>query len=249
MALLPDVYKDPTLAEVDRIIEAEAAAEPPRRYLGASSLGDKCERKLWYQFNGYPASPRRAALIYAAQDGHRCEAVLAERLRKVPGVELWTADEQGNQYGFSDFDRRFGGHIDGMIRGILQAPKTLHVWESKSLNEKRFAEFRRMLDRFGGKQCLVNFDFKWYTQAQLYMGYFDAARHYLTACYAGARDVLSCRTEFDRAFFGASRAKALRIIEAKEPPARIASDPSFYYCKWCEFRGTCYGPSPAGAAT
>ena len=241
MALLPDIFSDPTLEAIDRITEAEAAAEPPRKYLGASALGDKCERKLWYQFNGYPASPRRATLIYAAQDGHRSEAVMADRLRKVPGVELWTLDEQGNQYGFIDFDRQFAGHIDGMIRGILQAPKTLHIWENKALNEKRFKEFRKVLDTHGEKQCLVNFDFKWYTQAQLYMGYFDVTRHYLTACYAGARETLSCRTEFDRAFFDASRAKALRIIEAKAPPARLSERPEFFECKWCEFWGVCHG--------
>lgn len=247
MALMPDIFSDPTLEEINRITEREAAAEPRRRYLGASSLGDKCERKLWYQYNGYPAAPRRANLIYAAQDGHRSEAVVADRLRKVPGVELWTLDDQGNQYGFTDFDRRFAGHIDGMIRGILQAPKTLHVWENKALNEKRFKEFRKALDTSGEKQCLVNFDFKWYTQAQIYMGYFDATRHYLTACYAGAREMLSCRTEFDRAFFDASRAKALRIIEAKEPPVRLSDRPEFFECRWCEFRGVCHALEPAAA--
>jgi hypothetical protein len=247
MALLPEIFNDPTLEAIDRATEAEAAAEPRRTYLGASSLGDKCERKLWYQFNGYPSAQRRANLIYAAQDGHRSEAVMAERLRKVPGIELWTLDEQGNQYGFTDYDRRFAGHIDGMIRGILQAPKTLHVWENKALNEKRFKEFRKALDNFGEKQCLANFDFKWYTQSQLYMGYFDVTRHYLTACYAGAREALSCRTEFDRAFFDASRAKALRIIEAKEPPARLSERPEFFECRWCEFREVCHSLKPAAA--
>ena len=245
MAKLPEIFNDPTLDQVDRLTEANAAAEPRRTYLGASSLGDKCERKLWYQYNGYPASPRRASLIYAADDGHRSEAVMAERLRGVPGLELWTADESGKQFGFTDYDNQFGGHIDGVVKGLLQAPATPHIWENKAVNEKRLAEFRKVRDTHGEKQTLVNFDFKWYTQAQLYMGYFDLTRHYLTACAAGARGAVSCRTEFDGAFFQASRAKAKRIIDAKTPPARLSERPEFFECRWCEFRGVCHGGAPA----
>ena len=241
MAVLPEIFRDPTLAEVDRVAEERAAAEPRREYLGASGLGDKCERKVWYQFNGYPSAPRRASLIYAAEDGHRSEAVMAGRLRMVPGIELWTADESGKQFGFTDYDRKFGGHIDGVIKGLRQAPTTPHIWENKAVNEKRLAEFKKARDAHGEKATLVNFDFKWFTQAQLYMGYFDLTRHYLTACAAGARGAVSCRTEFDPAFFQATRAKAKRIIDATEPPTRIASDASFYYCKWCEFREACHG--------
>ena len=47
MALIPEVV-DPTLAAIDRELERMAALEPRRSYLGASAIGDECERKLWY---------------------------------------------------------------------------------------------------------------------------------------------------------------------------------------------------------
>ncbi len=231
---------DPTLEAVRQAIEAEAAQEPPRRYLGASGLGDKCERRLYYRLRNAPASLRKASLICAALDGHASEAVMAERLRKVPGVQLWTVDDHGQQYGFTDLDGRFRGHVDGVIKGLPQAPVTPHIWENKASNEKKFNEFRNALHKYGEKQVLYNNNWLWYVQAQLYMGYFDMTRHYLTICTPGARDMLSCRTEFIPAFFKSMQAKAKRLLDYQEPPARLMDDPAYYECKWCEFREHCH---------
>ena len=49
MGNLPDLTVDPTLEAMRAVTEAEAAKESPRRYLGASSLGDRCERRLYYK--------------------------------------------------------------------------------------------------------------------------------------------------------------------------------------------------------
>src|SRR5262249_17518999 len=100
---------------------------------------------------------------------------------------------------------------------------------------------RNALEKFGEKQALEKYDPKWYCQAQVYMGYFDYKRHYLTVCSAGLRGYLSCRTEFDAPFFAAQRIRAKRILDYAEPPARIHADPSFYLCKMCEFREVCHG--------
>jgi hypothetical protein len=162
MGNLDSIYVDPTIEAVHRAIEARAAAEPPRTYLGASSLGDRCERKLYYRLNGAPSEPRKASLIYAAEDGHTSEATVAGRLRLVPGLELWTVDEVGKQFGFTDFGGKFAGHIDGVIKGLIQAPSTPHIWENKAANEKKFAEFRSAIQKYGEKQALMNGNYAWY---------------------------------------------------------------------------------------
>ncbi len=238
---MESVYRDPTLDAMHRAVEVEAAKEAPRQYLGASSLGDRCERRLFYKLRNAPSAPRKASLIYAALDGHSCETVLAARLRMVPGVELWTHDKDGKQWGFSDLDGMFRGHADGFIRGLLQAPATSHIWEAKSINEKKFSEFRLGLQKYGEKQVLSNNNWTWYVQAQVYMGYGDQSRHYLTACSPGARDVLSCRTEFVPAFFEAMQEKAKRILDYQEAPARLSDDPAYFECRWCQFRVHCHG--------
>jgi hypothetical protein len=87
--------QDPTLLAMHRAVEQREAANPPRTYLGASSIGDSCERKLWYGLQGTSREPRRAQLIYAAEDGHKTEDLTAERLRLVSGIELWTHKPEG----------------------------------------------------------------------------------------------------------------------------------------------------------
>jgi len=154
MAIIPDMA-DPTLAALDRELERAAAAEPARNYLGASQIGHECERFLWYSLR--PDVPRRsfqAATLRRFADGHAGEAVMIERLRLVPGIELWDRDEQGKQFGFTDFAGRFAGHVDGVILGLLQAPGTPHIFEGKVVNEKKFQEFKKLKREYGEKAAL-----------------------------------------------------------------------------------------------
>ncbi len=239
MALIPEVV-DPTLAAIDREMERRAAEEPRRSYLGASQIGETCERKLWYGLR--PDMPRArfpASVLKRFEDGHRGEDVMAERLRLVPGVELWTADDQtGEQFGFTDLGGMFSGHIDGVILGLLQAPETPHIWEHKQV--EKLDEFRKAKRSFGDKQALQAWNQTYYAQAVIYMDYFDLTRHYLTVSSAGGRETDSCRTEANPAMAEALRGKAKRIIEAASPPARISERPEHFKCKWCDFRDTCH---------
>lgn len=242
MALIPDSI-DPTLAAIDRAIEERAAGQPRRTYLGASAIGDECERKLWYSIRpDVPRKPLDAASLKRFEDGHHGEAVMASRLRMVPGVELWTADEHtGGQIGGTLFDGRFGWHVDGVIRGLLQSPETPHVWEHKQVGQKKFDEFGKLKRERGDKQTLAAWDGVYYAQAVLYMELLDLTRHYLTVCTPGGRDAASCRTEANPTMAKALLAKAERILSANEPPSRLSERPEFFKCRWCDFREACHG--------
>lgn len=240
MAALPERF-DPTLAAIDREMERRAAEEPRRSYLGASQVGHECERFLWYSIRPeYPRMPFNAASLYRFEDGHRSEDVMAARLRMVPGVELHTADPQGKQYGFSDLDGRFRGHVDGLVRGLLQAPATEHIWEHKAVNDKKFAELSKLKDQLGEKAALAAWDPVYYAQAVVYMHYFDMTRHYLTVSTPGCREVVSCRTDANPAMAEALRDKARRVIESPVPPARLSERREFFKCKWCDYREVCH---------
>lgn len=240
MVLLPNLDMDPTLEAMHAAVEREREKEPKRSYLGASSLGHECERNVWYQYNGYPAEPMNHKGYYAVEDGHRSEDLIASRLRMVPGVELVTQDEAGNQFGFTKFDGKFKGHIDGFIRGLLQAPKTPHIWENKAINEKKFADFQKLKQKFGEKNALKEWDFTFYVQAQIYMGEFGLERHYLTACTPGGRAVDSCRTEFNKGQYDSFISKAQRILGAREAPERVSTRKELLVCKWCKFNDECW---------
>lgn len=241
---LKGFFADPTLAAVDRALEAEHRAQKRRSYLGFSIVGDECERRLWYEVQhnihkSVPKEPFTATGIRAVQDGFVGEDIMADRLRKVDGVELHTHDDKGRQFGFKDLGGRFSGHMDGAIRGLIQSPATWHVWEHKQVNEKKFNSLNKLRAE-DEKSALRQWDSVYYAQAVLYMYYSGMTRHYLTCCTPGGRDYTSVRTEANNKYARKLRERAERVLIATTPPLRVSDNPSYYKCKWCPFRETCH---------
>lgn len=233
---------DPTLEAADRALEIIEKRKPRRTYLGMSAIGHPCARKLWFDYHR-PGSGAAfdAITLKRFADGHASEDVMANRLRLVPGLTLLTIDpETGRQFGFSDLDDRFKGHMDGAILGLIQAPKTWHVWEGKCTNEKKFQKLASLKESLGEKSALKEWDETYYAQAILYMHFSGMDRHYLTVCTPGARDWISCRTEADPAFAIQSIEKARRILDARVPLAKISNDPAWFQCRFCDHKEQCH---------
>ena len=112
--------------------------EKERNYLGASIIGDPCARKLFYSFR-WVSPPERfdGRMLRLFETGHREEARMIADLR-MSGVEVWDVDENGEQFGFSDHGGHFRGHMDGVLMGVKEAPKTPHLFEAKTHNLKSF---------------------------------------------------------------------------------------------------------------
>lgn len=244
MAALPQTI-DPTLAALNAAMEDQALTQTPRAYLGMSAIGEECTRKLWYQWRWVADVEHDAATLARFADGHYSEDVCAARLRSVPGIELETHLEDGNQIGFIDMAGHFRGHMDGRITGLLQAPKTPHVWEHKCVNETKFKKLNKLKEELGEKNALAAWDEVYYAQAVLYMHYDQLDRHYLTCATAGSREITSVRTEKNPAYAEQLIAKAESILNAEQPPARAYKEPSFYKCKWCPFSEQCHYGAPA----
>jgi len=115
-----NTYYDLVIDSVLNYVSVEEAAKPLRRYVGASSIGHKCERFLWFLLHiPEKASPTPATLTLAANDGHRSEALMAEYLRNVEGVPLRTEKEDGTQSGLSEFDGKFKFFISIMLTTLF----------------------------------------------------------------------------------------------------------------------------------
>lgn len=94
------------------LAEKSMKAEKPRNYLGASLVGNPCERKIWYEYNGVPKSDQidgKTWRIFGR--GHTMETQIVRWLQKV-GFEI-TDEEDGKQLGFKNED--IAGHIDGLV--------------------------------------------------------------------------------------------------------------------------------------
>lgn len=241
MVIIISNDKDPTLEAIREKLRSIERSQPQRGYLGASMIGEPCERKAWYYYHKPELrQPLNDVGHLAVNCGHRSEDVMAHYLRMVDGVELITQQENGEQMGFSDFDGKFKGHIDGVIRGILQAPKTVHIWEHKDTSVKKFSEFQSLKQKHGEKQTLINWNIVYYGQAQICMHYFGYTRHYMTVSQQGVRDFDSCRTEYDKDYATGLIAKAERVLTLESPPVRISNKADYYLCRFCDYKEKCH---------
>lgn len=208
-----------------------------RNYIGASSIGDECSRKIWYQYNNYPKKPMGWLVLCAIEDGHHTEKVMVERYRMLDGIDLY-ADDGTGQFGY-DYEGWFKGHVDGMIKGLIEAPNTWHVFEVKAKKEEFFNKLKKCIETYGEKEALKNWDYLYYCQAVLYMHFMDVTRHCMVVATAGGRDFIQLRTEANPKLAKALITKGKRIKDAKDPPERAYSKNN-YQCKWCPFYEECY---------
>ena len=237
MVAIPSL-QDPTLLALDEMLIKESRNEKARDYLGASSIGEACSRKLWYRLYSGVKEEFDANTLRRFLDGHRTEELIISWLCKLPFIELHTHKPDGNQYGF--VCGKFRGNYDGLIFGILQAPKTWHIFEAKCVNEKKFNELNR-LKAINEKTALQNWSKTYYAQAVAYMDAEKLTRHYLICATPGGRQLTSVRTDENPEFAAQLNDKADKIINAKEPPMKISDKPDYFECAMCFYKKICHG--------
>lgn len=218
------------------------AAEDYREHLGMSGIGHPCSRKIWYGFRWCDKSVFSAATLYNFEDGNRCEAIVAERIKSVKEVRLDTEDlKTGKQFNFKFFGGHFAGSLDGAMVGLDEAvfPKVWHVWECKSVNQKSFDQIVKLAEEDESK-ALEAFSFTYYAQAVCYMKAAGLKNHYTVFCSAGARNSFGVATSANDFLAKTLFDKAEKIITSKKIPDRVAESKSFYMCKMCEFSSICH---------
>jgi len=258
MALLPASEQfDKTLHEIDVMLERRKALEAPRNYLGMSEIGEPCWRKLFYSFRNSESREWAAPGIKSTEDGFIQEDLMAFRLRLLPYIELHTTasgvivntigsrivsnKDDKDQIGFSLLLGHFRGHCDGAIRGIIEAPKTWHTWEHKSVNKEKLKKLIDLRKKHGEKKALSEWDTTYYAQAIIYMHELKFDRHFLTVTAPGGREYVSIRTEYNRSIAEDLIAKAKVIIFNNwDVPDRISDDPEYYLCRFCDYHNICH---------
>lgn len=235
MVALPQ-HACPTLEEADRALEAQQERRR-RGYMGMSAIGKECERALWYDFRWAARPAFDAPTLKRFADGHASEDVAVARLKATPGLEVHATDESGEQFGFKDIGGHFSGHMDGVILGLVQAPKTWHVLEIKA--SEKYTDLDKAKRKVGEKHALAEWNPTYYAQAVLYMDYAGLDRHYLVCVSPGARKWTAVRTNADPVFAQILKDKAERLIFTDHAPNRIGNADSFT-CKWCDFSGICH---------
>lgn len=209
-------------------------ADEPRKHLGASVIGDPCERKSWLTFRWAKQEDFTGIKLRLFNRGHEEEARFIRWL-EMAGFKVWDKDpETGEQFKISGSKGHFGGSTDGLVRFPTRYGFENLVWlgEFKTHNEK---SFNNLLSK----------------KLQL-----SKPQHFRQMCsYGKLRDIkygLYCAVnknddelyfeivELDFRLAEDLYIKADNVIFSQEPRPMVAKSKTYFDCKYCHFSGICY---------
>lgn len=233
-----DAFAADFQAMLDRACEKDQGER--RTYLGASQLGDECQRRVVYEVTGAPAAPFDGRTLRIFQRGHLYEDIVGRHLGRA-GFTIRTFDPRTNkQLGFSQLDGAFKGHIDGVI---IHAPSTSGIkelpalWENKALGSKGFTKVK--------KEGVAKAYPKYADQIVTYQTYMELhAPALFTAICPDTEEIYAELIPYDarRAQEVSDRAASLiAMIRAGETPPRASNDPESFVCRFCRFTAHCWG--------
>ncbi len=212
------------LQKIDEVIQSEIDSKTHRNYLGASSLGEPCDRKLWYSYKR-PKNDHDPRIQRIFDMGNMVEEYLIGLLKK-SGFTLFTHDENGKQFGFDDFP------IMGNSDGVIILDDVPHLIEFKSYNEKRFNEL--------SKSGVMNSDPTYYSQVCVYMEKMDLDRcMFMAICKNDSRiHIEFIESDPIEAHYCINRGHSIAKMEVE--PERKYSSISHFKCKMCSWKKECW---------
>lgn len=157
-----------------------------------------------------------------------CDDVSGDR------VHIQRAIDRGQgpkQWSFVDHGGHFAGSLDGKVKG----PDLPEGWggiEFKTHSEKSFADLER--------KGVLTSKRQHYVQMQVYM-YYCELPWYLYIAVNKNTDALYTEVVFYKAELAEQYAEiAGSIIRSSTAPQRLSNDPSWYECRFCDYREICH---------
>jgi hypothetical protein len=230
MASLPE-KPSPTVEAIYASHEASAESGY-RSHLGASLIGAECERSLWLTFRWATRARHTGRLLRLFETGHLAEARFVAELRRIGITVLDVDPATGRQWTLWDSGGHFGGSMDAVAIGFPEAPKTWHVCEFKTHNEKSFLALKA--DGVAKAKPLH------WAQMQAYMHLAGISRTFYLAVNKNTDELFQERIAHDPEAGLRLLARAARIVAAPRPPARISDDPAWWQCRICDHHAVCH---------
>jgi len=221
MAKIPSDLRLKTEIEIeDKMIKNDL-----RSYLGLSGIGDKCNRKLWYAFRLCAQEELGARNVRLLSRGHREEPIVIADLEAI-GINIISKQET-----YICGQGHIKGHSDGVVGNVPDAPKTDHLLEIKTANDKNFKKLKKV--------GLREFSQSYYGQICTYMYLGKLKRTLYIVVNKNDDSRIYWRFESDNAHAKELIKKGMDIISTEVPPAKIGG-PTWYECKWCKFYDICH---------
>jgi len=214
-------------------------AEKRRAYVGASSIGSPCERKIQYEFMGLPHDEGwrfSARTLRIFQRGHMIESMAALWLVDA-GFHLTQTGKDGKPLGFAVADGAFAGHVDRVVTGGPLPLEYPFIWEHKALGSKSW----KAIESKGLAKAKPEYADQ-VAVYQAYLGLTSPALFMATNC--DTMEIYLELVPFDRERAQAASDRAAGIIadtRAGSLRARCTDDETYWLCKDCPFRKRCWG--------
>lgn len=232
------------IQQIDEQAVIRNAEEGPRKYLGASVIGQECKRATWYAWRWCGEKAFEGRMLRLFERGHREEQVIIEHLRQI-GMDLDIVDPAtGKQYRHSDIGGHFGGGRDGRGRWPMRDEEGNVVewgrWfllEFKTYKGKRFDELK--------KEKVKKNSPKYYGQMQVYMNAEDLDYCLFIAINKDTDEYYMEWVKLDRDYATRMLEDAEEIIGSQEPPQRLTEKQTDWRCRFCDFHGICHGKKPS----
>lgn len=214
------------------------SAQERRTYVGASGIGDDCERRLQYEYAGAPREKEPEKLTLRKFDfGHMIEE-LARCWFQDAGFNLVQKSQKtGARYRFVQMDGDFSGEPDGVF---IDGPKIEGLsypamWEHKAVGAKTFREIK--------KDGLKKARPKYWSQIHTCMAYLELRQTVFTVTNLDSGEQLNLIYDLESGEAQRMTDRAVRIIKATragEQLPRPYANASYFECKWCPFAQRCW---------
>lgn len=211
---------------------------PFRSHLGASLIGGKCARAIWYSFRWYVMPRFTGRILRLFNRGHLEEGRVLAMLLMI-GCQVYQQDENGKQFRISGVFGHFGGSGDGVVVGLPDLPAGMAaLLECKTHSNKSFTE----LTKKGVKEA------KWehFVQMQTYARKMGLPVSLYFAVNKDTDEIYLelVKTESNVGEEYESRAEG--IIRSDKAPPRISNaSPGYWLCKFCDAQQVCFDRAAA----
>ena len=204
---------------------------PFRSHLGASLLGKKCGRELWYSFHWASVKIVEPRLMRLFNRGHLEEARFLSLL-KTAGFKLWFETDDGGQFKFSGIDGHFGSALDGVVVGIPELPEGVAAYaEFKTSADKGFQKIV--------KDGVANCKWEHYVQMQECMHFMQLPYALYMVVNKNDDSLHAEIIEYDKDTAERYLDRGATVIYSPEPLPMIHPSPGWWECKFCDFIGVC----------
>lgn len=195
--------------------------EPPRNYIGASSIGHRCERKIWYDLHQKKEISPRLQRIFDI--GHALEEVMKQWLDEA-GLLV---KDSGYRYVCKEFP-----HLSGHIDCLIEVDGETYVCDIKTCKHSVF----RQVVKNGVKKEFETY----YAQLQCYMGMSELSHAVLFVLDKDNADLFAEVVTFDPVYYEGLIYKAKKIWSTPAIPPKINKSPMFFVCQMCSHKMVCH---------